>query len=67
MVTNDSDNAEDWESVLEELAARRVASRAMGGDERLEKHRAAGKLDARAGGAPARSGFVPGVGDARRR
>jgi methylmalonyl-CoA decarboxylase subunit alpha len=48
MATNDSDNAEDWESVLEELAARRAASRAMGGDERLKKHRAAGKLDARA-------------------
>jgi acetyl-CoA carboxylase carboxyltransferase component len=38
----------DWEETLGDLAARRAASRAMGGDERLAKHRAAGKLDARA-------------------
>ena len=40
--------AKDWEATLEDLEARRSASRAMGGDERLSKHRAAGKLDARA-------------------
>jgi acetyl-CoA carboxylase carboxyltransferase component len=37
-----------WHDDLDDLAKRREASRAMGGDERLEKHRAAGKLDARA-------------------
>jgi methylmalonyl-CoA decarboxylase subunit alpha len=37
-----------WEEVLEDLARRRETSRAMGGDERLRKHRDAGKLDARA-------------------
>ena len=40
--------ADGWEPVLEDLARRRAASRAMGGDERLAKHRGAGKLDARA-------------------
>jgi acetyl-CoA carboxylase carboxyltransferase component len=39
---------EGWPDVLEDLESRRVASRAMGGEERLAKHRAAGKLDARA-------------------
>jgi acetyl-CoA carboxylase carboxyltransferase component len=39
---------EGWEEVLEDLQERRRASRAMGGDERLRKHRDAGKLDARA-------------------
>ena len=39
--------AESWNEVLEELTARRVTSRSMGGDERLTKHRAAGKLDVR--------------------
>jgi acetyl-CoA carboxylase carboxyltransferase component len=34
--------------VLADLSARRGASRAMGGEERLAKHRDAGKLDARA-------------------
>jgi acetyl-CoA carboxylase carboxyltransferase component len=38
----------EWDGVLDELASRRAASRAMGGEERLAKHRAAGKLDARA-------------------
>ncbi len=38
----------DWDSTLADLEARRTASRAMGGPERLERHRAAGKLDARA-------------------
>jgi acetyl-CoA carboxylase carboxyltransferase component len=44
----DDSSSEDWDGVLELLAERRRASRAMGGDERLAKHRAAGKLDARA-------------------
>jgi acetyl-CoA carboxylase carboxyltransferase component len=38
----------DWEEVLHDLEQRRTASRAMGGDERLAKHRSQGKLDARA-------------------
>jgi acetyl-CoA carboxylase carboxyltransferase component len=42
------DGSEGWEGVLENLELRRRASRAMGGDERLRKHREAGKLDARA-------------------
>jgi acetyl-CoA carboxylase carboxyltransferase component len=37
-----------WGPTLADLARRRVASRAMGGEERLARHRAAGKLDARA-------------------
>ena len=37
-----------WGDTLADLAARRTAARAMGGEERLAKHRAAGKLDARA-------------------
>jgi len=41
-------NSDEWQGVLDDLAARRAASRAMGGDERLAKHRAGGKLDARA-------------------
>ena len=40
-------SSEDWEELLGHLDRRRAASRAMGGDERLAKHRAAGKLDAR--------------------
>ena len=36
-----------WDPTLADLAQRRAAARAMGGDERLAKHRAAGKLDAR--------------------
>jgi methylmalonyl-CoA decarboxylase subunit alpha len=40
--------ADDWDEVLEDLEHRRAASRAMGGDERLRKHRDAGKLDVRA-------------------
>jgi acetyl-CoA carboxylase carboxyltransferase component len=43
-----SDAEGDWDSTLADLHARRGASRAMGGPERLERHRAAGKLDARA-------------------
>jgi len=40
--------SEEWESTLIDLQDRRVVARAMGGEERLAKHRAAGKLDARA-------------------
>jgi acetyl-CoA carboxylase carboxyltransferase component len=39
---------EGWPDVLADLQSRREASRAMGGPERLRKHRDAGKLDARA-------------------
>ena len=42
------DGSESWDGVLDDLEERRAASRAMGGEERLAKHRAAGKLDARA-------------------
>src|SRR6478735_4312244 len=45
---SDRENSGDWADVLEQLDERRRASRAMGGEERLTKHRAAGKLDARA-------------------
>lgn len=38
----------DWEESLVELEARRATGRAMGGPERLAKHHAQGKLDARA-------------------
>jgi acetyl-CoA carboxylase carboxyltransferase component len=44
----DPDTSERWDAVLDDLERRREASRAMGGEERLAKHRAAGKLDARA-------------------
>jgi len=40
--------ADGWKEVLDDLARRRETSRAMGGDERLRKHREAGKLDVRA-------------------
>ena len=39
---------EEWNETLDDLSERRLAARAMGGEERLAKHRAAGKLDARA-------------------
>jgi acetyl-CoA carboxylase carboxyltransferase component len=42
------DKANEWEETLADLGERRRASRAMGGAERLARHRAAGKLDARA-------------------
>jgi acetyl-CoA carboxylase carboxyltransferase component len=45
---DDRDTAEAWDDVVKDLEERRVASRAMGGEERLQKHRAAGKLDVRA-------------------
>ena len=35
-----------WEPLLDDLAARRDAARAMGGPERLEAHRRGGRLDA---------------------
>src|SRR5262245_20464291 len=44
----DSEGSERWAEVHEQVEERRRASRAMGGDERLAKHRAAGKLDVRA-------------------
>ena len=37
----------DWKEALDDLELRRAAARAMGGEERLQKHRDAGKLDAR--------------------
>jgi acetyl-CoA carboxylase carboxyltransferase component len=43
-----TDETNDWEATLADLTARRSAARAMGGDERLAKHRGRGKLDARA-------------------
>lgn len=42
------DDSMPWSEVLDQLSDRRAASRAMGGEERLAKHRGAGKLDARA-------------------
>ncbi|HZB72486.1 MAG TPA: carboxyl transferase domain-containing protein [Acidimicrobiales bacterium] len=39
---------EDWPERLEDLAARRAAATAMGGEERLARQRAGGRLDARA-------------------
>jgi acetyl-CoA carboxylase carboxyltransferase component len=36
-----------WPDILDDLERRRVASRAMGGEERLRKHHDKGKLDAR--------------------
>ena len=44
----DYDGSEGWDGALADLETRRKAARAMGGEERLHKHRAAGKLDARA-------------------
>jgi acetyl-CoA carboxylase carboxyltransferase component len=41
-------SSESWRDVLDDLARRRETSRAMGGEERLERHRSIGKLDARA-------------------
>jgi acetyl-CoA carboxylase carboxyltransferase component len=42
------DTKNEWEATLDDLGERQRASRAMGGAERLAKHRGAGKLDARA-------------------
>jgi acetyl-CoA carboxylase carboxyltransferase component len=40
--------AEGWDDVVDDLKQRRAAARAMGGEERLGKHRGQGKLDVRA-------------------
>ncbi len=40
--------AQDWQETLEDLDRRREHALAMGGPERLDKHRGKGKLDARA-------------------
>ncbi len=37
----------DWNETLDDLANRTAAARSMGGDERVQKHRAKGKFDAR--------------------
>jgi acetyl-CoA carboxylase carboxyltransferase component len=42
------DTTNEWSGTLEDLSERRRAARAMGGEERLARHRAGGKLDARA-------------------
>jgi len=47
-MTLDPEGSEGWDGVLDSLQRRRDVSRGMGGQERLEKHRAAGKLDVRA-------------------
>src|SRR5687767_5152285 len=47
-MSDEPEGSEGWDGVLESLERRREVSRSMGGEERLEKHRAAGKLDARA-------------------
>ena len=39
--------AGDWKDTLDELGRRRAHARAMGGDERVARHHAKGKLDAR--------------------
>lgn len=40
-------SAHDWDDTLADLAARRAAARAMGGEEKLAKRHAQGRLDAR--------------------
>jgi hypothetical protein len=45
-------NEQGWKETLEDLDLRRERSRAMGGPNRLAKHRGKGKLDARAPRAP---------------
>ena len=45
---SNNENADSWVEILDDLQVRRAESRAMGGDERLLKHRGQGKLDARA-------------------
>ena len=37
----------DWDATLDDLAARRATAQAMGGTEKLERRREAGRLDAR--------------------
>lgn len=46
--SRDGNSGDDWHATLDDLNERRSAARAMGGEERLARHRAAGKLDARA-------------------
>lgn len=41
-------SADDWAPTLDDVATRRDAARAMGGPEKLQRHHAKGKLDARA-------------------
>ena len=41
-------NAQDWQDTLHDLHRRRQHAHALGGEERLAKHRGKGKLDARA-------------------
>ena len=48
MTDMEFDGSESWDGALADLEKRRAASRAMGGEERLAKHRGSGKLDARA-------------------
>jgi acetyl-CoA carboxylase carboxyltransferase component len=43
-----SEVSNGWDEVLDDLEERRSTARAMGGPERLAKHRGAGKLDVRA-------------------
>jgi len=45
---SDGDRIDAWAPTLDDLRERRSAAHAMGGEERLTRHRAAGKLDARA-------------------
>jgi acetyl-CoA carboxylase carboxyltransferase component len=46
-VTAPGENAEGWAPILAELERRRDEARAMGGPERVARHHARGKLDAR--------------------
>ncbi len=43
-----TESASAWQATLDDLEQRRAASYAMGGPDRVERHRAAGKLDVRA-------------------
>jgi acetyl-CoA carboxylase carboxyltransferase component len=45
---HDGKRSHEWVATVDDLQERRSSSRAMGGEERLAKQRAAGKLDARA-------------------
>ena len=48
MAGNDSKDGSGWKSLLAGLERRRDAARAMGGEEKLARQRAGGRLDARA-------------------
>ena len=64
----EDESSHEWAEVLDDLARRREASRAMGGDERLRKHRDARQARRpRPHRLPARPGIVPGARHARRR